>query len=352
MNDDASVPVGPSDPSPSDGEQSQLQNLLTNTSGSSKVTFGARRGVFDLTKEQVENFFHLVDQRISEQHACSAEICEFQVYYDDGASRLFRSLGDFQGYHETIYRVPTIVTIHFAYLISFPESQFPERQEIDITIRTSASATESLRPTMNESSARLSGDKIHFVVEDDRSGYGIIQFTISHSRVSWGLDMENHIRNHIESLMSMPPDFERRIRQIVGPLRVFTTLFAGLFFVNLLIDAFFRFAFGGVLADGQVTMSTAAQFIVDGSLTKFVAASLVVSLVFLIWFDLQLTKVVDAVRRPKPSFIVFDEASKKNRRDRLKKYQRRWPKLIGVVVLDVVVIIAMFFFERGLATLI
>ena len=89
-------------------ESEKLRELLKASTKDSKVIFGALRGVFDLNLNSIENFYHLVDQRVSEQNGATAILCEFTVYYNDGTSRKFPSIKSFQEYAETRKRHPTL----------------------------------------------------------------------------------------------------------------------------------------------------------------------------------------------------------------------------------------------------
>lgn len=332
------------------GESEQLNSILRNTSTDTKVIFGAIRGIFDLDKNQVENFFHLVDQRVREQNKPSASICEVSVYYNDGTSRKFPTIADFGNYSETRNRFPTVVTLHLSYLIQFPDGEKPEKQELDIVIRSSESVSETIDMVENDSHLRMSGDKVQVAVGGNASDFGVISYNINHSRVSWGLDIEGHVKSHIESILDQPSSSDKFLRKAAGPLNLFTTVFVGLYCVNQIIDAFFAFLYSSDGADTQEAMlSVAAEYLVNGHIAKYIVASLVVSVIFFVLFSGAISRLTKAMRRPRPSFIVLDEANNRRKLKKLQKFERRWAGFIIAIAMDIVVAVMIFFLEERIA---
>lgn len=327
-------------------ESRQLQSLLRNTTRDHKVIFGAHRGVFDLNRSDIENFVHLVNQRISEQNECGASTCEIAVYYNDGTSRRFPNLVEFTEYSETRKRFPTVITIHTGYVISFPDAADAEKQEIDIVIRSSESMSETVDMVDEDSRLRMSSDKIQVGVANDESKFGIINYTINHSRISWGLDLEGHIRGHIEKLMIEPSRGDRFLAKASGPLNLLTTIFIGLYIVNLIIDLFFWFLYQSETAENSENLiETAAAYLINGHIAKYIVASLVVSVVFFIIFSALVSSITKSIKQPKPSFICLDQGDKKRKSEKLKAYEKRWPRFIGTVVVNLLVALLITFVE-------
>lgn len=333
-------------------ESEQLANLLRNTSADSKVIFGAQRGTFDLDQRQIENFFHLVDQRIAEQNHPKAKYAEFCVYYNDGTSRKFPNVEAFQSYAETRKRVPTVLTIHLSYFITFPSGDAPEKQEIDIVIRASSAVAETVEMVANDSRMRLSGDKIQMMVGSDDSQFGVISYTINHSRTSWGLDLEGHIKSHIETVMQPPTKGDIFLKRVAGPLNLLTTVFVGLYCVNLLIDSFFSFLYK---TDGATTaadkLDIAADYLVNGQIAKYIVASIVVSVIFFVLFSGLISALTKSLKRPRPSFIVLDDADGNYRDEKTNQFRKRWNRFYITIGLDVFVAVLLVFLEERLSAL-
>lgn len=328
----------------------QFRSLVRNAAKDAKVTFGAFRGTFDLNRHEIGNFFHLIDQRVSEQNGCSASFCEFAVYYNNGTSRKFPGIDDFNGYTETRNRFPTVVTLHLVYFISFPESEAPEKQEVDIVIRASESTKDTIDIVTTDSRMRMSGDKIQLAVSEDNRNLGLITYTINHSKISWGLDLEGHIQGHIETLLTEPSKAERFLQKSAGPLDILTTIFCGLYIVNLIIDFFFKFLYKTDGAQNSAdVLALAAEYLVNGQIAKYIVASLVVSVVFFVIFSAFISSITKSIRRPKPSFIALNEADLKRRDRKFGSYKKRWTRFGAMVLLNLVVAIMVTFLEDRIA---
>lgn len=301
-----------------------------------KVIFGALRGVFDLNRSQIESFFHIIDQRVSEQNHRTPIVCEVAVYYSDGTSRKFESVPSFSNYSETRNRFPTVVTIHQAYDLTFPDSSDPERQSIDIEIRTSESMSETIDMVANDRQLRMAGDNVQVMVGNRTGDYGVVTYTINHSRVSWGLDLEGHIKSQIEKILQTPTGVDKMLRNVAGPLNLITTVFVGLYLTNVIIDFFFLFLYqrDGATTEAE-TLRVAAEYLVNGKIAKFITASLVVAGLFFVFFSSFVSRMTRALVRPKPSFIVLDDGDQIRRSERLKRYEKRWLKFIALLLLDI-----------------
>lgn len=320
------------------GPDEQLESLLRRTSRDSKVIFGALRGIFDLSRNDILNFYHLVDQRVTEQNGRSAGVCEISVYYNDGTSRKFPTATEFADYAETRNRFPTLVTLHSAYFIKFPDSTEPEKQEIDILIRSSESTADTIDLVMTDSRVRMSGDKMQVGVDAKGDQFGMISYTINHTRTSWGLDLETHISNHIEAMMQEPTTGDKFLARASGPLNLVTTVFVGLYAVNLIIDGFFKFLYQ---TDGSTSpqdmLEIAANYLVNGQIAKYIVASLVVSVVFFVIFSGVISSLTRALNKPRPSFIVLNEADANKKIPKLKKHNERWTRFGFTLGMNVIV---------------
>lgn len=335
-----------------DGEGEQLRSILRQTSQDVKVIFGARRGVFDLTRVDIENFFHLVTQRVLEQNGQGPAICDVSIYYNDGTSRRFPNIEQFSEYSETNNRYPTVVTLHLSFLITFPATEVPEKQEIDLVIRASESTSETVDMVITDTQLRMSGDKIQMVAGADNSDLGMITYNINHSRVTWGLDLEGHVKGQIDRLMVDSTRAEKFLAKSSGPLNLFTTVFVGLYCVNFIIDGFFNFLYKTEGANNQnEVLQAAATYLVDGQIAKYIVASLVVSVVFFVAFSGFVSSLTRSMKLPKPSFICLDDRDKQRRAEKLKSYNKRWTKIATAVGLNVFAGALLLFLEDRLAFL-
>lgn len=313
----------------------QVRTLLDKTTPGTKVIAGARKGSFDITLEDLSNFYHLIDQRLSEQSAYKIERFESIVYLNNGTSRRLPSVSDIKAYAALNKAIPTVVSLHLSLLIQFPHAESVERQEIDVTIRASQIADETVEMQMSEDRMRMASDRVQIAIESGSSQLGLITYTINHTRISWGLDIENLLQAHIGKFIREPSKKDRTIRYLAGPLGWLTSIFVGLFLSNLIIDAFFRFLYETQNLNGTLTIvELASAFLINGHIAKYIVASLVVSILIIVVFSGMVNKVVSSIRQPRPSFILMTKADELRREEKLSKYHKRWTKFAALSVLN------------------
>lgn len=320
-----------------DDANENLRSLLERVSRDHKIIYGAIRGVFDLNRSHIENFVHLLNQRVEEQQGQCTSHCEICVYYNNGTSRRISGFEQFSNFTETANRFPTVITLHLSYFVKFPASDAPEKQSIDILIRSSESSMETLDMVMNDTEIRVSGDRIQVAAPSGHSDFGIMSYTINHSRVTWGLDVEGHIRAHINSLMRDDGKIDKILRKASGPLNLVTTLFVGLFIINEAIDWSHHY-FSPTLGNpsGVTSSDVIAFYLQDGFITKFIVSSLVLSISFFILFSALISKLSKSIRKPMPSFICLSDADETKKTDKMRIYNRRWISFASLLIMNTI----------------
>jgi hypothetical protein len=197
-----------------------------------------------------------------------------------------------------------------------------------------------------------SGDNVQVLFGNRTGEYGVITYTINHSRVSWGLDLEGHIKSQVEKILLPLTNLDVLLRRAAGPLNVFTTVFVGLYLVNLIIDGFFVFLYQ---TDGATTqeevLKVAAEYLVNGQIAKYISASLAVAGVVFVFFSFFVSRITQSFVRPKPSFIVLDDGDRTRREARIKKHEKRWVKFFGLITLDVAVAVSLVLAESRILQL-
>lgn len=289
-----------------------LTALLQGATKTPKIIAGAERGVFDIDCDDVENFFHLIEQRVKDQQHCSLNSFEVSIYFNNGSSIRLGGIEEFRAYAQTKNIAPTVISFHWVLMLQFPDTEELEKQEIDITLRASEIPSEAMDIVESEDSYRMSGDKIQLKVLSGGEK-GVFAYSINHTRITWGLDVENIIRTHIGKILEKPTGFDKIVRRIAGPLNLFTTVFVGLYITNLLIDLFFYFLLTSEDPEnGQTVMEIASAYLVNGHIAKYIVASLVVSVVVFVLFSALVSRAFQNFIKPKPSFIIlskFDEVT-------------------------------------------
>ena len=202
----------------------------------------------------------------------------------------------------------------------------------------------------SEDSYRMSGDKIQLKVLSGGEK-GVFAYSINHTRITWGLDVENIIRTHIGKILEKPTGFDKIVRRISGPLNLFTTVFVGLYITNLLIDLFFYFLLTSENPEnGQTVAEIASAYLVNGHIAKYIVASLVVSVVVFVLFSALVSSAFQNFIKPKPSFIILSKFDEARKAKRLKKYNRRWAFIIAVLLTNIVVAIVIAALEERMSS--
>tara|TARA_R110002020_G_scaffold105109_1_gene245312 strand:+ start:186 stop:785 length:600 start_codon:yes stop_codon:yes gene_type:complete len=198
----------------------------------------------------------------------------------------------------------------------------------------------------------MAGDKIQFFVGHDNSEFGVINYTVNHTRTSWGLDLEGHIKSHIESLMDEPSIWDKVLFRLSGPLNILTTLLVGLYIVNWILDLFFKFLLAtNDNASREQAIETAANYLLSGQIAKYIVASLVVAVVFFVAFSGLVSRLTRSLRRPRPSFICLSEFDGRRKLTRLKKYNKKWVNFSFTIAMDIIVAVLLISLEERIAAL-
>lgn len=158
-------------------------------------------GAFDIGKDAIENLFHLVDQRVSQQNQAHLIQFSIKIYYSDDSSVLLNSLTDFKSYREIRPQQSTSANLTWTYLIQFPDRQQPERQVIELLIRTGDEFKRNDYVLIGKSARRFS------------QGF---KLTIEHTARTWAADMENLFSHQIRSWIITEPWLKRTIYENSG----------------------------------------------------------------------------------------------------------------------------------------
>jgi len=314
--------------------------LLNGALKSPKVVAGAERGVFDIDCDDVENFFHLIDQRVNEQQTCLIDKFEVSIFFNNGTSTQLNGIEEFRSYAQVKNIAATVISFHWTLLLEFPNAMAHEKQEIDIVLRASDIPQETIDIETTHDSMRMSGDKFQIKFGPEKSSYGIVTYSINHTRISWGLDIENVIQSHISKILVKASRSDKALKHISGPLNLFTTVFVGLYIVNILIELFFYFLLSSEDASTQKDLIEIASLsLVNGDIAKYIVVSLTMAVVVFVMFSALVSHAFNNFLKPKPSFITLSKFDEKRRSAKLKKYKKRWAFVSLVLFSNIVVAI-------------
>ncbi|MEX0752125.1 MAG: hypothetical protein WD073_04275 [Xanthobacteraceae bacterium] len=152
-------------------------------------------------KAEVENLYHLVDQRVSSQN--DATLVQFiaRIVYDDDSSVLLNSFADFTSYTEVRPLVSRSLHLGWTFLIKFRNKEYPEKQQIDVSFFSRGRFEE------------LEFDFIEATIAGRRRMFNEgVTLRISHTDRTWGTDIDSLLTGHLSTLFKSDPPWREFIR--------------------------------------------------------------------------------------------------------------------------------------------
>lgn len=113
----------------------QFRDFIAGLLGKAQTIEASVPGPFAVTKNDVENLFHLLNQRVSSQNEATLVQFTAKVIYDDNSSVLLNSIGDFLAYNEVKPLISIAAHLNWTYLIKFPNKAYPEKQIVTVSFR-------------------------------------------------------------------------------------------------------------------------------------------------------------------------------------------------------------------------
>lgn len=272
---------------------------------------------FELRLRDIENTFHLVDQRVRQQNEASLLQFAAKIYYDDNSSVLVASLSDLLHYNEVRPIVSKGVHLTWVYLVRFPDKSVPEKQQIDLTFRAWI--------------VEVAAEDLVFMRHRAPAHRGSITLRIAHTARSWGVDLESLITNHLHSLFveeNLVKRFAHRHSGKIGFLA-----FALVFFTLIIGSYATTQHFNATLvsqAEAQFAKPVSAKLdylirqLASGSSStadSWFAIMLIVSVIVAGAVTIWIITLADSQR---PSFVLLSRQAELSRAKALKKLERKW----------------------------
>ncbi len=278
-------------------------------------------GTFDIDHAWFMNTHHLIEQRIQQQHEASFVDFSAVIFFENGLSRKLNTIQAFESYNEPKERISNGVKLKWTYLLKFPTKDLPERQEITLFVVTKI--PEEIY-------------KIYpFVSKSMRHSKSIISYQIDHTERTWGDDMENILREHIQSCFQANSSFIdlfKSIAPILGIILFIILMISSIFGGHLyqeynLVQFFEQFKnIGDIASSSMPELEKKIDFLVSIQNPElkneinilihfFISILLGITIVFASFF---------IANHEKPSFVVVTDAASKEREKKLKKIRRDW----------------------------
>jgi hypothetical protein len=303
----------------------QFRDFIAGLLGRAQTIETTIAGPFEVTKDSIENLYHLLEQRLSSQNEATLVQFTTRIVYDDNSSVLLNSLQDFLSYNEVKPLISVGLHLSWTYLIKFPNKPFPEKQLVLISFDTA-------------------GRSVAF------QGVGAVQLSyrepnpitlrIEHTDRTWGADIEALLRGHLEML-----------RQPIGRARAFANRFSGwigllagtVAFILTLI-ATYRISVEFALVQlarlkeatkgvtGNDLTSYQLDYLVDliasGVWTRFTLFAAVLFIALLIGSIILGAVMGEMAHVRVPSFLLLTSRSKLNRDSEKHRLEHSWYQLL------------------------
>ena len=144
-------------------------------------------GAFDLNKDDIANFYHLVVQRVRQQNESTLIQFTVTIVYDDQSTVLINSFDDFMHYTEVRAIASIAAHLSWTFLVKFQDKKVPERQQIDVSIFTERRLSKI---------SHVSGREL--LIDNLKGNFSL---RINHTARTWGADIEALLTGHIENLI-------------------------------------------------------------------------------------------------------------------------------------------------------
>jgi hypothetical protein len=182
---------------------------------------GMRHGNFRVDKAEAMQLHHLITQRLAQQHGTRPLQFTARIGFDNGTSVLLNSIEDFQTFHEVRAVRSERLLLTWTFLLSFPGSPTPEKQEVEFGY------VAEYYPGLHYNARSLK-----------REGSGLLHYRIRHTARTWGSDIESLLSHYMDTLLKPESKIREVLREnsaavgfCVG-VALFAFLMGGLGFVN------------------------------------------------------------------------------------------------------------------------
>jgi hypothetical protein len=175
--------------------------------GQGQIIEGYVSDSFAVRREDIENLYHLVTQRVAQQNGGTLVQYTLRIGYDDDSSVQYSSLADFREYAEIKTRASVSYHAKWTFLIKFPDRDAPERQQVEVTFNSRSFLLPNRVTTVFAPRMRPVG----------------FHFRIEHTARTWGVDIESLLSNHLRTTRMVPTSRVRRFLEKNQPATGFVS---------------------------------------------------------------------------------------------------------------------------------
>jgi len=326
-------------------EPDQFRDFISGLLGKPQVIGRVIRGPFNVGRNDIENLYYLIDQRISSQNDATLIQFTARIVFDDKSSVLLNSFADFMSYKEVKPLVSNSVHLSWTYLIKFRNKSVPEKQQVDVSCIADYSREDIFHDF----------DMAGLILRRQfgpASESGNIILRINHTDRTWGTDIEALLTGHLQTLVLVDSKLRQFVRKYSGTIGLIgaVSLFGSVVYAGWgTFDRIQEHATAGaraLLADESTNaeqiakiIRTILQYTIENPTQKYSGIAVVFAAVLFIGCIIFGVVLASFAESSKPSFVVLTSKAEEMRKIELNRDQNNWSNFImsifGALVISV-----------------
>lgn len=301
--------------------EDDFKEFIVGLLGEPQTIEGKFYGNFCIERKQIENLFHIIDQRISQQNKAFLVGFISKIAYDNKTMVTLNGYNELITYNEVNPITPVAIELTWIYMVHFHDKSFPEKQEINISFIRE----EEYKDYYEDSLFELR----------NMSKSGVIQYRIAHTARTWGIDIQNLLTNHIKSIINEPNKFKkliikhrRKVSIILSTVTAFGLFLLSIRIVNSANNNFLtlvNYTLKNLSNDINAKIDFLIQSIANGKLYQNNNNLTLCGLCSLLMgTTIQLISLTSLRNIYIPSFILLTDQSRKDKDLKEKKLSKKW----------------------------
>lgn len=311
-------------------DDSQFADFIKGLLGRPQSLIKRIRGSFEIGRPQVQQIHNLLRQRIEQQNSGCLVRFEARLGLADDEMVVFNTIEELLAYDAPRRITSSFLDIAWDYLVKFSDKKTPERQRIQIKIRSESDLSNNADE--EEDTLYLGPGRIHMLI-----AARLLSFRIEYTARTWGEDIDSMLSKYLHSITCKPKGASRMLMLHAGKI---SATIAFLFYASIVYGCFSATAafsgnnvsrvqkavenIGG--ADVEVIKQELDLLLNLHAEGAWAAHILMVSVILVVAIPLTilLATWTSAVSyRPKPSFILWTAEDDVVRSAILEKHKRR-----------------------------
>lgn len=316
--------------------QNQFRDFISGLFGKTERIKRLVEGNFEVEIGDIRSLYFLLQERIDQQNKGILVQFSTKIFYDDDSSIEIPSLEKISNYVEPRAVSPKRIELSWQYLIAFPDSEAPQKQEILVCM-----TTDSLRMYRDSEGSK---SRFPYMEDIDVAGFFI---QINYSSRTWATDIDSMITSYLKNLIKMLPR-----RNVLSHYVTFfgdaISFFSGFvfFLTSLFSIARMEYKANDLRADEIITAlakisdTDKIQFLVDNFIRNELNSSvahyvLMIALVFLL--SIAICRLIDSAVsvNTEQSYILLTRKAQQERNIAIKAQKNQMVKLILSLVLSI-----------------